>query len=285
MPCKQVLGGALLVLGWPLTGAGPVVNEFSARPRAGEGEWVELLNPGPEPWTLDGWTLADGTGRARRIPGPIRIPPRGFLLLAARPESLRAAFVVPDSVPVVKPSSWPILNDRDAGAGEPADRIVLADRDGHAVDSVAYFESWLPPEDGRSLERADPVRPGIAPGAWGWSLDPAGGTPGRANSLSGSPRSGDGVWNGPDRVHPSRAPAVYQFRLPGPGTMAIWLLDREGREVARLASPRPVPARGRWVWGQAAPGPSHAGLYLLCLRWQAEGHPPLRRCRRVWVEP
>jgi len=274
-----------LAFAFPLWGATPVFNEVTVRPRGPEGEWVEILNPGPDTWTVDGWTLADGTGTRRTIPGRLDLPPGGFLVLAARPESLRAAYAIPDSVPVAKPSSWPILNDHDAGSGEPADRLVLGDREGNVIDSLAYFESWLPPQAGRSLERVDPAGETTAAGAWGWCQDPAGGTPGRVNSLAEATPAASGIWVGPDRVSPRTAPAVFHYRLPGPGTLAISLLDREGREVASLEPPRPAAARGSWVWGRGAPVTPRTGLYFLCLRWQAEGLSPVRRCLRVWVTP
>ena len=266
--------------------AGVVVNEFVARPGGGEGEWIELANPGPAAADLSGWTIADGTGRARRLPDGLRMKAGGYLVLAARPESLRAAFALPETVTVVRPAGWPILNDHDHAGGDPADEIVLADAAGTVVDSVAYFEAWLPPRVGQSLERASAVSPGTEAGNWGWSQDPDGATPGRANSV-GAPPAGSvrGALSGPDHAEPARRPAVFDYRLPGPGTMALWLVDLEGRRVAVLRAPAPAPAVGRWIWGSDAPRPPRGGVYFLCLRWRGETTRPVRACRTVWVTP
>lgn len=265
------------------TGAGLVINEFVPRPRAGEGEWVEVFHSGPGAIALEGYTLADGTGKRRAIPGSLVLRPGDFLVLASRPDSLRLAYAIPGSVAVIRPDGWPILNDRDGSGGAPADRILLAAGDGTVVDSVVYFESWLPPTDGRSLERAHPSLPGTEAGAWGWSEDPAGATPGLANSLVATETPARGSWDGPGVVEPSRRPAVFRYRLPGSGTFAVWLLDREGREVAVLEPPTSVSGNGSWVWGGGVPLPPRSGAYFVCMRWQTEGENPVRRCRPVWV--
>ena len=276
---------AFIVLSWTGEGLGaPVVNEFGARPAAGEGEWIEIANAGSDPLSLAGWSIRDATGRGHRLPPGTGVEPGGFLVLAARPESLRVRYHLPDSIAVVSPEGWPVLNDHDAGPGLPADVIVLADLAGATRDSVAYFETWLSPSPGRSLERVDPGAPGDRPASWGWSLDPSGATPGRGNSLSGGGTAGDLVWMGPAEVSPRRDSGVFHYQLPGPGLLGIRLLDANGREVAILQEPEESPARGRWVWGPGLAGPSRPGLYLLCLRWEGqEGR--VRRCRPVWVEP
>jgi len=278
------LGAASTVLPFRAAVAAVVLNEFAPRPAAGEGEWVELFNPGPGVERLDGWTLTDGTGRSRALSLAPPLEAGGFLVLAARPDSLRAAYGLADTVIVVRPDGWPILNDRNGSGGAPADVVVLRDAAGAVVDSFAYYESWLPPVDGHSVERVGAGLSAVDPGSWGWSRDPAGATPGRTNSLAARP--GDetrGALDGPDEVDPARRPAAFDYRLPGPGTLAFWLVDPDGREVAVLRPPAEAPAAGRWVWGSDGALPPRSGLYFLCLRWRTEDHPPVRSCRPLWV--
>ena len=278
-----VLAAALFGPSVPFVPAAPpVLNEFVARPRGEEGEWIEILNPGPEPVSLQGWSITDATRNLRRIEEPAALPAGGLLVLASRPDSLRLHYALPDSVRVLRPSGWPVLNDRDASGGAPADVIVLLDPTGAAADSTAYFESWLPPGAGESVERVDPRLRGAEPGAWGWSSDPWGATPGRPNSFTAA-AAGSGCFEGPRVVAPRDAAALFTYDLPAPGMLAVWLLDRDGREVAVLKSPGPAPARGRWSWGSAAGAPPRGGLYFLCLRWRGESAPPVRCCRSVWV--
>jgi len=262
---------------------GPRVMEIQPRP-AGGGEWIEILNPGEFAVDLTGWSLWDATRRRRVLSGNVILKPGRRLVLAAKPDSLRAWYSLADSIPVVRPSGWPVLNDSNAGDG-PADYVVLADAAGMVVDSMAYYASWLAPEKGRSLERVSPDAPATDPASWGWSAHAVGATPGTRNSLAGSETGDQGRFlDGPSRVSPGRAPAVFRYRMPGPGTLALWLLDNDGRRVALLRPPGPAPAVGSFVWGASAPGPSRAGTYLLCLLWQA-GSSRMRECRSLWVTP
>jgi len=279
LPVSLVLGLALAVSAT----AGPVVNEFVARPRAREGEWIEILNAGAADLDLSGWSVRDGTGTARTITEAPPLPAGGILVLAARPDSLAAAFVLPDLARVVRPDGWPVLNDRDGSGGAPADVIVLVDPAGTAADSVAYYEAWLPPEAGRSLERADTRVPGHEPAAWGWSVDAAGATPGRANSLLAAADADPGVWTGPEFVAPAARPAVFRYRMPEPGTLGISLVDGGGRILSVLQAPVAVSGVGQWVWGPGAFLPDHAGDFYVCLLWQGTTSGPVRRCLRVWV--
>ena len=276
----------VFVLAWSASASAraPVVNEFVSKPGAEEGEWIEVLNPGPDPVDLGGWQIADATGTLRVVGGSVPLAPGALVLLAARPESLRVHYGLADSVTAIRPSGWPILNDRNGSGGAPADVIVLVDPGGSLADSVAYFETWLPEKAGTSLERVDPALPGSGSGAWGWSLDPSGATPGRPNSLRAEPGDGDrGCLEGPRVVEPAHAPAVFDYRLPAPGVLAVWLLDRSGTEVAVLRAPGATGAQGRWSWGPAEPRAPATGLYILCLRWQGEGGRPVRCCRSVWI--
>ena len=263
--------------------ADPVLSELSPRPVAGEGEWFEIENPDSVAVPLEGWLVWDGTGRRRTLPAH-HLAPGARVAVAARPESLVLHFALPDSVAVVRPSGWPALNDRDAAAGEPADHLVLARPDGTVVDSVAYFEAWLPEERGRSLERVSPGATSTAPASWGWSLDPRGGTPGTRNTLAGDGRGDRGALTGPERVQPRSRPAVYGWRVPGPGILGVWLVDEGGRDLAVLREPAPAPAAGEFVWGAALPVPARPGRCFLCLRWRGEAG-VVRRCRSVWVTP
>jgi len=276
--CVLLLSVFLVERGW----CGIAITEIVVRPAGGEGEWIELAAPDSMAVSLDGWTIRDATGRARSLAGVV--PGQGFLVLAARPDSLRDRYRLPESVAIVHPDGWPILNDHDAGPGLPADVIVLADANGAVQESVAYFEDWLPPEAGRSLERVDTRMPAVIPGAWGWSIDPDGATPGRVNSLAAISGAPEDVLSGPAEAAPRARPAVFTYRLPGSGRIDIRLIDESGREVALLKEQGPSPPVGSWTWSGGSPVPEHPGLYFLCLRWQG-GKERIRRCRAVWVTP
>lgn len=162
-------------------GAGPaVVSEFAFR-GAGQ-EWVEVVLVD----SISDWgalLLSDRTGRASAIDGgtaPRPGRPGDRLVLAESPASLRARFLLPDSLVLGLRGGWPSLNDAD-GADGIADVVRLASGDGTPCDAVPYAAAWT--ERGGSVERLAADLPSASRGSWGESLDPAGGTPGRPNSL------------------------------------------------------------------------------------------------------
>ena len=254
-----------------------IVNEFAPRPRAGEGEWLELYNESSLPVQTAGWTLHDGSAKVRNLPEFI-VPPHDYLVVAQRPDSLLARFQNVPSARIVKLSSWPVLNDRDAAAGRPADSIVLS-LDETPVDSVSYFESWLP-LPGRSLERVSSASQGHDRSNWGWSLSIEGGTPGRRNSLVPHHETSVVLW-GPRHLALSSPSEAFDYQLPGPGTLAVWLVPKDGGPVRLLKAPAAGPARGRFAW-PAGWDPGFRGPCFVCIDWRSTTR-RLKQCRLVWL--
>lgn len=150
---------------------GIVINEFIYAPAAPEPEWVELQNRGSYPVELTGWTLHDaGAGRPKI--GAAIILPGGYLVLTRDTAELRDARETDASL---LQFSLPSLNNT-------GDNIVLRNRAGAVVDSVGYRSAWGG-SNGRSVERRMPETDGTDSAAWGSSIDPAGATPGKKNSL------------------------------------------------------------------------------------------------------
>ena len=255
-----------------------VITEVMPRPGDSEGEWIEILCTGSAPVDLQTVLFGDGTGKRTALAPSGELAPGRRMVLAQRPDSLRARFNLGPSVRVLRPGSWPVLNDRD-GAHGYADVIVLRTADG-VLDSVVYREAWLP-APGVSLERAGPHLPSLDPGSWGWSLGAGGGTPGGENSLAAvSAPSLRAVFEAPASVEPSSRPARFAYALPGPGRLSFWLVDQEGRRQ-EIKSPEQSPAQGVFVWS-AVPVPRMTGPCFVCLYW-SDGLDVLRRCRPVWV--
>lgn len=105
-------------------------------------EWMELYNAGPEPVSLDGWTIADNLS-ADPLPALV-LPPGGFAVIAGS-------------------------NFEDGrlgnGLNDEGDRLILRDAAGLLVDAVSYGEDtgvFDPPAPavgvGHSLERSPPGR-------------------------------------------------------------------------------------------------------------------------------
>src|SRR5690606_14552999 len=171
-----------------------VVNEVMFDPvNGGQGEYVELLNRTDGLFDLRRFALTDdGNPEAPTVADvPTLVLPDSLVVLVADRDSFRAAF--PDAPGlVVEARGFPSLNNG-------GDLVVVA-FDGAAIDSVAFDPDWhrveLEDATGIALERIDPA--GRANDGTNWSscLDPAGGTPGRPNSVfvaSGAPPGEPGL--------------------------------------------------------------------------------------------
>ncbi|HEX8041620.1 MAG TPA: lamin tail domain-containing protein, partial [Chryseosolibacter sp.] len=155
-----------------------IVTEILADPSPQVGipaaEFVELYNRSANPVQLDGWSLSDGVSTG--VFSPFILLP-GKYAIASSPASVSGFVPYGESVSV---SNFPTLNNG-------ADHLKLADPTGTFIDSVNYSSSWYrdvdKAEGGWSLERIDPEDACADDLNWVASSDPAGGTPGKVNSV------------------------------------------------------------------------------------------------------
>ena len=155
-----------------------IVTEILADPSPQVGlpaaEFVELYNRSPNPVQLDGWSLSDGVSTG--VFSPFILRP-GKYVIASSPSALSGFAPYGETVSV---SNFPTLNNG-------SDRLKLADPNGVFIDSVSYSSSWYrdvdKAEGGWSLERIDPEDACSDDLNWVASSDPAGGTPGKVNSV------------------------------------------------------------------------------------------------------
>lgn len=176
----------LLLLCWPLlTEAqsipryGVVITEIFADPSPSIGmpasEFIEIRNLQSDSIELGGWVLTDGNSRAI-IPAGTGLAAGGILILcnrAAQPEYARYGIAV-------GLAGFPSL-DNDG------DLVSLVSSGGALLHAVQYRVQWhdnsLKQEGGWSLEMKDPGMACSGADNWASSRDPAGGTPGKANSV------------------------------------------------------------------------------------------------------
>jgi len=265
-----------------------VLNEVMVKPFTGGSEWIEIHNAGDVAMPLSGLTIEDARGRPAPFPAkPDSLGPAAFLILASNVERVHEQFADLDPLLVVKPAgTWPALNDADGDAGF-ADAIVLRDATGAVLDSMTYQERWLALA-GRALERIDPAGSSILPSNWSPSDDPTGATPLRLNSLAPRPEEIEQgaliVPGAPFRPGISGG-ARIGWHLEKPATLAIEVLDLDGRPVRRLRPLEAAATVGRVVWdgaddvGRVCP----PGLYIVMLEGRMDGDTAPRRWRRALV--
>jgi hypothetical protein len=142
-----------------------------------EAEYIEIVNHGNEPYDLQGWSLSDLTQEGL-LPARIILPGEHVILTSTfNAAKFEAANVI--GVP-----GFPSLSN----TGEP---LMLFAPGRLLVDSIHYYKDWFgrtfKQDGGWSLERLLLGHPSADPMNWRPSIDSAGGTPGKMNSIAGHP--------------------------------------------------------------------------------------------------
>jgi hypothetical protein len=244
-------------------GSSPVVvNEIMYGPKTAGPEWVELYNRSNYPLDLAGLTIEDADTSSAVVVTESRnlLLPGGYAVISD--DSTQPVV----SCSLLRPrGGLPSLNNDE-------ETVVLRDGSGNVMDAVSYRGSWGG-GSGLSLERINP-RLGSADSLnWASSVEAAGHTAGRRNSiyceqvpargsLSASPNpfspDGDG--------HDDRT--MVSFRLRGTvGLVRLYVYDLQGRLLRRLLEQIPTGSEGSAIWdgrddrGEVLP----VGIYLLYL--------------------
>jgi len=238
-----------------------IINEIMYEPLSGQAEWVELYNPGNVAVDLTSWALSDmkdaqGKSNVFSITkASAQVGPKGFAVISSDS-------TIFSSYPYLRtPSanvSLVILNRSSLSLNNEGDDVVITDLVGTVIDSVRYSPSWHNPDissvSGISLERINPSLSSNDRRNWSSSVDKAGGTPGRQNSIyttaipsqttlsiSPNPFSPDG--DGFEDF------AVISYELPAHvAQIRLKIFDSVGRLVRTLANNEPSSSRGQVIW-------------------------------------
>lgn len=140
-------------------------------------EWVELTNKSTAPVELKNWRLGDAGSQSGAFPAYTLLPDSAVIVCSSGSAAALSLFARTLVV-----TSFPSL-DNDG------DNIWLRSASGKTIHQVEYAATWhatpLKRDGGWSLEMIDTQFPCIGVGNWSSSMDPSGGTPGRANSIAG----------------------------------------------------------------------------------------------------
>ena len=157
-----------------------LIDELMADPTPQVGlpncEWIELKNTSTVAFNLAGWRIGDASGQSGVMPSYI-LKPDSFVIVCSS-GSLAAMNLFGSAIPV---TSFPSLdNDGDV--------IFLRSPQNTIIHAVAYTSGWynndLKKDGGWSLEMIDTRNPCSGASNWKASIQPAGGTPGKINSVN-----------------------------------------------------------------------------------------------------
>jgi hypothetical protein len=158
-----------------------VINEIMANPGNSVGipeqKFIELYNPSPHAFNLDGWKISDRTTQGT-INAHI-LPPGGYVILCSNAQ-VQTFQNFGNTVGV---NSFPSPNIT-------SDDLSLRDNQGNLIDYVYYTNQWYQDSQrasgGYTLELTDPYHPCMDKLNWRASQSPMGGTPGKENSTYSS---------------------------------------------------------------------------------------------------
>ncbi len=227
-----------------------VINEIMARPQKGQPEWIEIINLMDEPVDLGGWRLRDARSVSGPVPDHTRLEPGRLLVLTQAP-----LVGLPETAYRVL-EDWPSLNnDRD--------ELLLLDYNGGRIDSLEYT---VPASAfaGVSLERIQPRLAADDADNWSLSVDPAGSTPGRRNSVYVETLPEAGTLSiAPNPFSPDGDGyedfALIHYRLPmKTGRVHLFVFDIRGRKVRELLNAAPTGSERTIIWD----GRDDAGRFL-----------------------
>ncbi len=223
-----------------------ILNEIKFLTEENEPEWIELLNTGNAPLSLQHWAVTDRKDTAF-VDSFACIYPGQFKILCAR-KSLKDFYPLPDSL-LIRLKQWPVLNNDE-------DTVFLLNPAGGWVEQVPYRLAWLEGEQWRnpSLERINPHIDSRLSENWGPSTSVENATPGKVNSIfteivskvtkisiKPNPFSPDGDGHEDYTVIQAEFPVTS-------GRVRAEIYDVMGRKVKRLADARFTGSRWQMVW-------------------------------------
>lgn len=288
----------------PAEPGGLLLNEILYQPhqdrysgRADQPQYVEIHNPTPTAVSLETLHLTDAPDKHGQV---VRIHPvstdrrwleaGGYAVIfadtAADWSSTRLHRAFPDV-----PAEATLRAHRSTLSLTQAGKVIrLARGDGVAIDSMAYGPSMHHPSRtepaGVSLEKIDPRQSSAMSGNWTSSADPAGGTPGRANSVMRQPedpRQRAGIRADPN---PFRDRQAIHIRADEPDYwVRLRIYDRYGRLIRTLATADPLGNGRYWWWdGLRDDGrPPGMGLYVAVAELHGSRTAADRTLRQVLV--
>jgi hypothetical protein len=138
-------------------------------------KWIELKNVSSFPLNLQGWRISNSNGQSGPLPNFVLRPDSFVIVCTGSAVAAMSSFGT-----VISVTNFPSFLIA-------SDLISLRDVNGKTIHAVAYSDAWyqneLKKNGGWSLEMIDTKSPCMGSSNWKASVHPAGGTPGKKNSI------------------------------------------------------------------------------------------------------
>lgn len=263
----------------------PIDDDFDQLPN--QSDYLELVNRQPYALSLEGMVLHDQPDENGGVREMI-------------PLSSQSKWIPADGFAVIYPETEPVETDssrmgRFFGLTEAVEphalqierstlslplsgrKIYLADSLGSEIDMLNYSAGWHNPNlidtKGIALERINPDGETTDKTNWGSSTVPAGGTPGKMNSLYQTPHATvdpQSISLGPNPFSPDgdgredRLFISYSFDDPN-YMLRVRIFDRHGRHIRALADSHHAGFEGALAWDGRTDGgvTGRIGIYIV----------------------
>ncbi len=248
-----------------------VINEIMFDPGIDNSEFLEFFNPSPDSINIGGWRVEDEKGNFYKLSDV------SFILSPSDYFILSADSIIFDKYQFNNFKNISINGSSNLGLTNDGELILLKDVRGTIIDSVFYSSGWhnrnINVTKNKSLERINPGLDGNYPQNWSTSVDPAGATPGKQNSIFTDNENRQAkISVSPNPFSPDNDGfedfCIINFSLSQvTSQIRIKIFDNRGRLVRNLANNQAAGSRGSIIFdGLGDDGrPLRMGIYIIFL--------------------
>lgn len=267
-----------------------VFNEIMYDPADFNREYVEFFNRSSSPINIGGWRMSDESGNNYRLSDTsLILPENEFMLL------LSDSLVLNNYPYLINHPYKVFIGTSSLNLTNTGKSIKLIDLRNNTIDSLFYSPSWhnknFSITKNRSLERINFNLPSTDGRNWSTSVDAAGGTPGRANSIfTDFTSSGANINIEPNPFSPDNDGfedfTVINYNLSGAiSQIRIRIFDDKGRHVRTLVESLPSGQSGSVIFDglDDSGNPLRIGMYIVFLEGINENSTVIDQLKKVVV--
>lgn len=248
-----------------------VINEIMFEPNSDNSEFIEIFNVTESPINIGGWSIIDENGRRTKIiPYTKTLLPKSYFTVAADSNLLIYYNTLSESDLFV--------NEKDGfSLSNSGEKLFLVDLFGNKIDSLTYQNSFhnfsVKETKNISIERINPSVNSNDRFNWSSSVNPAGATPSRENSIFTEGKTASSkIEISPNPFSPDNDGfedfTVISYNLNSSvAQLRIRVFDGKGRLVRTILNNQSSGSTGKFIFdGLNDSGkPLRMGIYILLI--------------------